>query len=296
MWTSTRAAAHRRPTLAFFAVAFVLTWLVWVPRALVSRGALDAPWVVDLGATWAYGPAEAALIVAALIGRDALRDLGRRLVRWRVPLRWYAVVLLGPAAFWAVVLVVVGVLGLLGIPYDGEAAPQPPLAESGVSALPLLAVVLVTDALGEETGWRGFALPSLLRRLPDVVASTLLGVVWACWHLPLLWTAGATLEGASPWVLLLELPARSVVFTWIFRATGGSAVLAVLLHAAMSVSTLTAAAAVVRDGRVGAVILVLEWLLAVCLVVLGTLPRGRGHGRRDRTAFLTSTPSSNITV
>ena len=243
VWTSTRAAVRRRPTTAFFVAAFVLTWIVWLPRALVSQGVLDAPWVVELGATWAYGPAAAALLVAALTGRNAVRDLGRRLIRWRVPLRWYVVVLFGPAAFWAVVLVVVGVLGLLGIPYDGGPAPQPPLAELGVSALPLLAVLVVTDGLGEETGWRGFALPRLLRRLPPFTASVLLGVVWAGWHLPLLWTDGAMLGGASPWILLLELPARSVVFTAIFRATGGSTLLAVLLHAAMSVSTVTAAVA-----------------------------------------------------
>jgi membrane protease YdiL (CAAX protease family) len=282
----------RHPTIAFFLAAFVLTWIVWVPRALVSQGVLDAPWVVELGATWAYGPAEAALLVAALIGRDVLRDLGRRLSRWRVPLCWYAVVLLGPAAFWAAVLVVVGVLGLLGIPYDGEAAPQPILTDLGVSALPLLAVIVVTDGLGEETGWRGFAIPRLLRRLPSFSASAVLGVIWACWHLPLLWTAGAMLEGASFWVLLLELPARSVVFTWIFRATGGSALVAVLLHAAVSVSTVTAAVASVRDGRVAAVILLLEWLVAAGAALPGSL-RSR---RRDEDTTATSAPSSSVTA
>jgi hypothetical protein len=289
-WTALRCAVRRRPTVAFLVAAFVLTWIVWVPRALVSHGVLDAPWTVELGNTWAYGPAQAAVLVAALVGRDALRDLGRRLTRWRVSLRWYALVLLGPAAFWAVVLVVVGVLGLLGLPYDGEAAPQPPIATLGLSALPLLIVVILTDGLGEETGWRAFALPRLLRRLPALGASALLGVVWACWHLPLLWTDGAMLEGASFWVLLLELPARSVLFTWVFRVTGGSALLAILLHASMSLCTVTAAVAFISDGRVAVVVLLLEWLLAAGAALSGGLrsSSGVGHGDRDTR---TSTPS-----
>jgi uncharacterized protein len=255
-----RAAVRRRPTIAFFVAAFALTWVVWVPRALGSA------WAVGLGAVWTYMPAVAALLVAAVVGHGAVRDLGRRLTRWRVPLRWYAVVLLGPAAFWAVVLAVVGVLGLLGVPYDGTAAPRPPGADLGVRVLPVLVVLALTDGLGEEAGWRGFALPRLLGRLPGLAASVLLGLVWALWHLPLVWTEGAALEGASAVLLLLELPARSIVFTRVFGATGGSALIAILLHVALSLSTVTAAVAWITDRRVAVVVLLLEWLVAATVL------------------------------
>ncbi|MCA1379151.1 CPBP family intramembrane glutamic endopeptidase, partial [Bradyrhizobium sp. IC4060] len=61
--------------------------------------------------------------------------------------------------------------------------------------VPLLLVLWLTDGLGEETGWRGYTLPRLLHRAGPVVASCLLAVVWAGWHLPLLWTDGVPLEG-----------------------------------------------------------------------------------------------------
>ena len=44
-------------------------------------------------------------------GRAALRDLGERLVRWRVGWQWYVLVILGPAAFS---LAIAGIYALLG--------------------------------------------------------------------------------------------------------------------------------------------------------------------------------------
>jgi CAAX protease family protein len=61
---------------------------------------------------WTYGPAAAAVIVAAIVG--SLSDLGARLVRWRVGWQWYVVVLLGPAAFYAAVTVLHAVFGWAG--------------------------------------------------------------------------------------------------------------------------------------------------------------------------------------
>jgi membrane protease YdiL (CAAX protease family) len=160
----------------------------------------------------------------------------------------------------------------------------------------MLAVLVLTDGLGEEAGWRGFALPRLLRRLPSLSAGVVLGAIWACWHLPLIWTDGATLQGASPWVLLLELPARSVVFTWIFRGTEGSALLAILLHVAMSLCVVSAATAAVGDGRVALIVLVLEWLLAAAIALAAWLPNRRGSRGPDGHAEQRSIATRSVTV
>jgi uncharacterized protein len=102
-----------------------------------------------------YGPATAAVIVAA-IGAN-FRDLGARLVRWRVGWQWYAVVLLGPAAFYATVRAL-----LAGFGWSGE-LDQPDAVRAGLIGVPPLFLALVlTDGLGEETGWRGVALTRLL--------------------------------------------------------------------------------------------------------------------------------------
>jgi membrane protease YdiL (CAAX protease family) len=208
--------------LAFFVLAFAITWAVWVPRAAgVPTGAV--------GQLWTWVPAAAALIAAALTGgRSAVGELGERLLRWRVGWRWYAVVIVGPAVFS---LAVAALYALLG----GSWADAVPPALSGQTPLVLLPLFLVglflTDGLGEELAWRGFALPRLLVDHSALVASLILGVLWAAWHLPLVWTEVAPLYQQPLWLLFLDVTAKSVLFTWVFLHTRGSVFLAALLHA-----------------------------------------------------------------
>ncbi|MGP3965184.1 CPBP family intramembrane glutamic endopeptidase [Nonomuraea sp. 3N208] len=172
----------RRPVTMFFLLAFVITWAVWIPRAIDPHGPAEV-----LGQVWSYGPAFAAVGVAAFTG--GLGDLGRRLIRWRVGLFWYAVALLGPVV---VSLVIAGVNVLLG----GKWA----LAwESPGGLLALFAALALTDGLGEETGWRGFALPRMLTRMSPLTASLTLGLVWAAWHLPLFWTGRPGWSATASW-------------------------------------------------------------------------------------------------
>jgi membrane protease YdiL (CAAX protease family) len=96
----------------------------------------------------------------------------------------------------------------------------------------LLPLTLVTDPgpLGEEFGWRGFALPCLLRMRPPLAAALLLGVVWGFWHLPAFFIP--TLSQSRLWfpVFLLNSMALSVLMTWLYRRTSGDLLLMVLVH------------------------------------------------------------------
>ncbi|RCK71074.1 CPBP family intramembrane metalloprotease [Desertihabitans brevis] len=261
---------RRHPLATFLVLAFGLPWLVWVPRALgVPVGVLDplSTWLVAVAA-----------VLAALLsgGRAALRDLGRRLLRWRAGWVWYAVVLVGPALF---TLLVTGVVVLLGGRWADTA---PPLLVQGSWAL-LLAFLLVatlTDGLGEEVAWRGFALPRLLERLRPVPASLLLGLVWGLWHLPLLWTEGRVLYQQPLWLLLLDITAKSVLFTWVFVHTDGSVLLAALFHAATNVFVVSPPVPADGDLTLPLVALGLKWVLVALVLGRGGL-RG-AVGRTER--------------
>src|ERR687897_2688842 len=159
---------RRYPLVTLFLLAFGLTWVVWVPRAA------GAP-LGTVGMAWTWVPAIAALLAAALTGgRGALRDLGARMVRWRVGWQWYLVVILGPAVFS---LAVAGIYTLFGGSW-ADAAP-PAILAGPLLLLPLFLLILtLTDGLGEELVWRGFALPRLLTRYNALVASLVLGVIW----------------------------------------------------------------------------------------------------------------------
>src|SRR5688500_20120896 len=136
-----------------------MTWVVWVPRAA------GVP-VPTLGQLWTWIPAISALLTAALTGgRESVLDLLRRLVRWRVDWWWYPLVILGPAAFSAVVA---GLYALAGGSWQ-EAAPE--AFRLSIPALALLLVVLiVTGGLGSEPPLRGLAAPRVALCGPGVTA------------------------------------------------------------------------------------------------------------------------------
>jgi membrane protease YdiL (CAAX protease family) len=185
-------------------------------------------------------------------------------VRWRVGWRWYGVVLLGPAAFAALVA---GLGTLLGGGWD-EGNPLV-FTGSDWAALPIfLLVAALTDGLGEELGWRGFALPRLLSRQTPLVASLVLGAVWAAWHLPLVWTPGATLYQRPLWLLVADLMAKAMIFTWVFLHTRGSVLIAVLLHASMNVFALPLTATS-GDDALPLVAVILEWVVVGAVVLSG---------------------------
>jgi uncharacterized protein len=131
-----------------------------------------------------------------------------------------------------------------------------------------LLVATLTDGLGEELGWRGFALPQLLARRTPLTASLVLGLVWAAWHLPLLWTAGAVLHDQPPWLLVLDVVAKAVLFTWVFLHTRGSVLIAVLFHASLNVFSIPLAASSAGHPGLPVLALALEWVI-VAAVVLG---------------------------
>ena len=240
-------------------LAFAITWAVWVPRAAgVPTGAV--------GQLWTWAPAAAALIAAALTGgRSAVGELGERLLRWRVGWRWYAVVIVGPAVFS---LAVAALYALLG----GSWADAVPPALRGQTPLVLLPLFLVglflTDGLGEELAWRGFALPRLLVDHNALVASLILGVLWASWHLPLVWTEVAPLYQQPIWLLFLDVTAKSVLFTWVFLHTRGSVFLAALLHATTNLFLVSPVVA--QGGSVALLLLAAaaKWALVVLVIAV----------------------------
>jgi uncharacterized protein len=61
--------------------------------------------------------------------------------------------------------------------------------------------------LGEEPGWRGFALPRLTERLGPNMGRLILGSAWPLWHLPLFVVAGTPQYGTPSMLFLVTLTA-----------------------------------------------------------------------------------------
>lgn len=202
---------RRSPLVSFFVLAYLFAWgLVLLTGISMAFGFLAL-----------FGPAAAALIVTACAeGRAGVRALLARVAIWRVGLRWYLVALGLPA------LLALGVIGLqiaLGAP--------PALQLSALSPLTLLLFVLV---IGEELGWRGFALPRLQARYGALGASLILGLLWAAWHLPNQLIPGLEHYGSGILAFAAYVVPMTVLFTWLSTHTRGSVLLAWLFHGAIN--------------------------------------------------------------
>jgi membrane protease YdiL (CAAX protease family) len=205
------ATIGRHQLVAFFALVYVIAWSL----ALLTSVSLAFAFLA------AFGPAAAAIIVAALAdGRAGVHALLRRAAIWRVGPGWYAVALGLPA------LLSLGVVALsiaLGAP-----------AEVRFSDLSPLTPALFALAIGEELGWRGFALPRLQARFGALGASLLLGLLWAGWHLPNRLIPGLEVYGYGFPAFAAFVLAMTVLFTWLANNTRESVLLAWLFHSAIN--------------------------------------------------------------
>ncbi|MDF9751636.1 CPBP family intramembrane glutamic endopeptidase [Arthrobacter sp. ES3-54] len=199
---------HRLP--AFFVLAFAISWCSW---PLYAAGLMPQFEFLPIG------PLAAALIIIGLAeGKDGYRAWGQRLIRWRVGWIWYAVALLLPAMMAL----------LTGFANMALGAPAPGLAEvswSGLLAVFAVRLVNPMDGpLGEEPGFRGYAVPLLQARWNPLRSAALLGVVVSLWHLPLV------LFGQLSVIGLPTTFAITFLYVWLFNRTGGSVLLTYLFH------------------------------------------------------------------
>ena len=226
--TPSRATARAFP-LMFFVLAFAFTWSFWGLGVLGEWGLV--PTLPGFTVIGTLGPMVAAVILTVREGgRAGLRSLLGRVVRWRVAPVWYGVAILGPLAL---TLAAIGLHVALG--------GQTPGIGSLLGALPTVVFIsvymLIFVALGEEVGWRGYALPALQARHGAFLASVILGSMWALWHVPQFFNP-ATLYSDLPFALFLAYVIPfSVLITWVFNSTGGSVLMAMLVHAVMNAST-----------------------------------------------------------
>lgn len=272
MSTPSTAPSSPRRLAAFFGLTFLLSWGVLLPEAAALRGLiafrLPTPFLILAG----FGPALSALLLTARMeGISGVRSLLRRLTWVRVGLVWYAVVLLGPPLLF---LTAIGLGLLLGITV---ALSHPPVLDlvgaqdiSPALLLPPLFLYLMISLLGEEIGWRGFALPHLLQIRSELAASVVLGLLWGLWHLPLAWVPSLQAGMAHlpfGW-FLVDIVAMSILYTWVFVNTRGSLWMALLLHtannaAAMYLPILPPAA---PDTRLFSIVMALKWVLVLGLL------------------------------
>jgi uncharacterized protein len=214
--------ADKRMLIWFVALAFALTWgiaalLIAFPEPLEAAfGELSYTNPLFILAVYSPGFVAFALIWRRF-GIGGVGGFLRRLTLWRMPWAWWAFLIVGiPALFYIAALI------------KGNAdAPFP--FDPWYGLFPALAIALVIGPI-EEFGWRGVALPLLQRRYVPLVASLILGFIWATWHIPAFLLSGTPQSSWSFPAYFIAVIALSVIITPMFNAAGGSILIAVLFH------------------------------------------------------------------
>jgi membrane protease YdiL (CAAX protease family) len=282
---------RRHPLIAFVVLAYGLSWAWWIPMAI--HGDHVGPGHLPTHFPGLLGPLLAAFIVKALVeGRAAVVALARSMMRWRVGVSWFAIALGSPFVLFGLTA---GVCIFTGRPvpsvHDFGLFPGlPPM-----SAAAAFGLVLLINGFGEETGWRGFALPLLSRRHSPLAATLLLSAIWAGWHAPLFIIVEGY-RGFGPGTLVgfaFGLASGAIVLTQIFNRSGGSVLAAALWHTSYNMVSSTSAVRGIYAATVTTVIIV--WASVLVVAELMACRRGAsilGFGAATRSSVVaTTTPS-----
>jgi hypothetical protein len=275
--TTIRAFINSHPLLAYYALAFAISWggflMVVGPGGFPgTKEQLETllPFVA-----WAMlaGPSVAGILMTALIKeRAGLRELLSRLPRWRVGARWYAVALLTAPLLAAAVLFALSLS-------------SPIFTTDEKATVVLVGIAAGLTTLFEELGWTGFAVPTLLRGRHGVLGTGLIvGLLWGAWHLlQISWVSGIY-SAALPLALFLplylfcavaQLTAYRVLMVWVYDRTHGSVLVATLMHASLTASTIFIFTPVATGVAFLTYILVLA--AALWVVVGGVALANGGH-------------------
>lgn len=214
----------------FYGLVFALAWGIGLLFAVAS-----APMTRIFGAVSLWNPLVfltvwsptilAFAVTAATSGRAGLEDLLGRIFRWRFAVRWYLVATVGIA---------VVALGARYLQAFLTHAPPPPLFEfarwPGFAMAGVALLVLDPGPIGEDPGWRGFALPLMLDRFSPTTAALLLGVIWTVWHLPAFLFSGMPQSSLPLGWFCLAMVSVTVLMAWVTINTRGAVIPAILMH------------------------------------------------------------------
>jgi uncharacterized protein len=217
-----------RTLLAFFAITFGLCWgvasllLVFADQLEPIFGPVSGTNPVFVLAVYAPGIAAVALVWRHH-GVKGLGSFFKRVTLWRMPIGWWAFLLLGiPAVKY---LGAAAINGTIDDPF-----PFSPL----YTVLPALTATLFIGPVGEEFGWRGLALPLLQRRFAPLWASLILGAIWGLWHFPAFLLSGTPQSAWSIGPYALGVLSLGVIVTPMFNAAKGSILIPILFHFQMN--------------------------------------------------------------
>jgi len=228
-------AIRKHPLFYYFLITYLISYALLIPSVLSAWNILKGDFSLTF-TLYNFAPAMAAIIMVSLVdGKAGLVRLGNRLRQWRAGLRWYLFILAGVPT-----LLMLGIIIQPGV-FASFQGLKPALLVSYL--LYFVVVLFLGGPLGEEIGWRGFALPRMQPRYGPLLGTVLLSIPWVFWHFPQFWMptmGGGPGTGLTPFLVNLPLfivfvMATAIIMTWVFNRTEGSIFTCVVLHTSIDV-------------------------------------------------------------
>jgi CAAX protease family protein len=241
-----RRTSNVKQLSVFFILTFMIGWLAWIPLLSNREGPTWSAFI------FLFSPAISALLITGITNQWAgLKDILSRYRLWKFRVKWYLLAfLLIPAIF---------LLAILSLFRDSSQSLWTNASWYFVTAS---FVYLMFINSGEEIGWRGFALPRLQNLLGNpLLASIVLGIIWAVWHLPQYFVPNQSNIPLIPFLLLII--GLSIIYMVVFNHTQASLLFAVILHASTDI--------IPRIVQIGNLSTEVWWLIDVLIWISGIL-------------------------
>lgn len=208
----------------YFGWTFLITWILWSPSILKARGfeVPDIFLIISLMAS--FTPSLVGLWMAKKASpTEGYRQILARMCHVQFRKLWFlilSVLFIGAAA----------ASYYLTFQLDPNFQPAA-LMPVYIMPLVFIQILFIGGALGEEFGWRGFALPLLQNLYTPWLSTLILGVLWSLWHLPLFFMVGTVQSSLPLWQFMLQNTLMAYFYTHVYNQTKGSMILMIFLHA-----------------------------------------------------------------
>lgn len=214
--------------IPFFLLTYAISWLVWCSTKSTEDANQILFWVAGFAPTIV-----ATILTFAKQKWQGVKQLFR--IKWRSKPIWYLIALLATPL---TLLLALGINILLGgsLPRYVDAIHM----IKSIDDLPMVIIIFLYifffTAVGEEFGWRAYALPRLQMTFSPFFASLILGVVWGLWHLPLFGILGDFHQQLPISWFILQVLGTTFIFTWLYNQTNGNIMISLIFHTSTNFS------------------------------------------------------------
>jgi len=254
----------RHEVVLFFIFTIIFTWLLWFPAFLIQNQGIPMKLSYNLFITvGTFVPSVAGFFFTYIFhGKAKVYSLFKSLLNVRISAKWLLFIFL--------VLPAVAVLSCLFFYLSEGTLPRMQFPPWFIPVA-FVYIFIFMGPLGEEAGWRGFALKKMLGNLSPLQAAVLLGMIWSFWHLPLFFIKGTTQNALTSFGSILAILGYflytvmiSVLITLLYIMSSGSVFGSMLLH---TVGNLSLGVVPLIFSKNGAVIVLLTLGITVTAIV-----------------------------